>query len=81
MEMSKEIKKEKRQFKDTKLAAVIRNGIYSYWRFKKRYRKVIEKWKEKTLYMFLTATSFILISTVGFIFLRSIYRWFVLGEY
>ena len=80
MEMSKDIKR-KKEFKDTKLANFIRNRIYSYWRFKRRYRSTIEKWKEKTLYMFLTATSFILISTVGFIFMKTIYRLFVLGEY
>lgn len=76
-----EIKKEKKEFKDTRVAAFIRNRIYSYWRFKRRYRNAIEKWKEKTLYMFLTATSFILISTVGFIFIKTLFRWFVLGEY
>ena len=76
-----EIKKEKKEFKDTRVAAFIRNRVYAHRRFKKRYRSTIEKWKEKTLYMFLTATSFILISTVGFIFIKTLFRWFVLGEY
>lgn len=71
----------KKEFKDTKLAAFIRNRIYSYWRFKRRYRSVIEKWKEKTLYMFLMAISFLLIFTVVGIFVMSIYRWVWLGEY
>ena len=75
-----EIKK-KREFKDTKLAAFIRNRIYSYWRFKRRYRSTIEKWKEQTVYMFLTATSFLLIAFVLGIFGMSIFRWCVLGEY
>lgn len=80
MEMSKEIKK-KKEFKDTKLAAFIRNRIYGHRRFKRKYRSTIEKWKEKTLYMFLRMTSFILITAVGFIFFKCIYRWFWLGEY
>ena len=80
MEMTKEVKR-KKQFKDTKLAAFIRNRIYSYWRFKKRYRRSIEKWKEQTVYMFLMATSFLLIFTVCGILAMSIYRWVWLGEY
>ena len=80
MEMSKEIKK-KKEFKDTKLAAFIRNRIYGHRRFKKRYRRSIEKWKEKTLYMFLMATSFILIAVVGWILIRALYGWFCLGVY
>lgn len=80
MEMSKEIKK-KKEFKDTRVAAFIRNRVYGHRRFKKRYRSVIEKWKEKTLYMFLTATSFLLIAFVCGIFFWSICRWFALGEY
>lgn len=73
--------KKKKEFKDTKLAGFIRNRIYGHRRFKKRYRKVIEKWKEQTVYMFLTATSFLLIASVCGIFGMSIFRWFVLGEY
>lgn len=75
-----EIKK-KKEFKNTKLAAFIRNRIYAHRRFKKRYRRVIEKWKEQTVYVFFTATSSLLIFTVVLIIGKSFYRWFVLGEY
>lgn len=80
MEMTKEVKR-KKQFKDTKLAAFIRNRIYAHRRFKKRYRRSIEKWKEQTVYMFLMATSSLLIFAVCGILAMSIYRWVWLGEY
>ena len=80
MEMSKDIKK-KKEFKDTRVAAFIRNRIYSYWRFKRRYRRTIKKWKEQTLYVFLTVNSLILMAFVGWILVSALYRWFVLGEY
>lgn len=74
--MSKEIKK-KKQFKDTKLAAFIRNRIYSYWRFKRKYREVIEICKQITVLMMML----LIIFTVSGVFGMSIYRWFFLGEY
>lgn len=80
MEITKEVKK-KKQFKDTKLAAFIRNRIYAHRRFKKRYRRSIEKWKEQVVYVFLTATSSLLIFAVCGILAMSIYRLVWLGEY
>lgn len=71
-----EIKK-KKEFKDTKLAAFIRNRIYSYWRFKRKYREVIEICKQITVLMVMLLVIF----TVSGIFGMSIYRWFFLGEY
>ena len=76
MEMTKEVKR-KKQFKDTKLAAFIRNRIYSYWRFKRKYREVIEISKHIALLMVMI----LMILTVSGIFGMSIYRWFFLGEY
>lgn len=69
-----EIKK-KREFKDTKLANFIRNRIYSYWRFKRRYREVIEIAKEITvlmMYIFVILISFGMIglSLYWFVFVR-----------
>lgn len=71
-----EIKK-KKEFKDTKLAAFIRNRIYSYWRFKRKYKDVIEICKQITVLMVML----LLILTLSGIFGMSIYRWFFLGEY
>ena len=71
-----EIKK-KKEFKDTRLAAFIRNRIYSYWRFKRKYKDVIEICKQITVLMVML----LIIFTVSGIFGMSIYRWFFLGEY
>lgn len=71
-----EIKK-KKKFKDTRLAAFIRNRIYSYWRFKRKYKDVIEICKQITVLMVML----LIIFTVSGIFGMSIYRWFFLGEY
>lgn len=76
MEMAKEVKR-KKQFKDTRLAAFIRNRIYSYWRFKRKYREVLEISKHIALLMVMI----LMILTVSGIFGMSIYRWFFLGEY
>ena len=43
--------KRKKEFKDTRLASFIRNRIYSYWRFKRRYREVIGIAKEIAVLM------------------------------
>lgn len=71
-----EIKK-KREFKDTRLAGFIRNRIYSYWRFKKKYKDVLDIWKKLNLLCLLS----LLTLTLSGIFGMSIYRWFFLGEY
>ncbi len=76
MEMTKKFKR-KKQFKDTKLAAFIRNRIYSYWRFKRKYREVLEISKHIALLMVMI----LLIFAVSGIFGMSIYRWVWLGEY
>lgn len=52
MEMTRQYKR-KKEFKDTRLAGFIRNRIYSYWRFKRRYREVIEIAKEIAVLMVL----------------------------
>lgn len=76
MEMSKEIKK-KKEFKDTRVAAFIRNRVYAHRRFKKKYKDVLDIWNKLNLLCLLS----LLTLTLSGIFGMSIYRWFFLGEY
>lgn len=76
MEMSKDIKK-KKEFKDTKLAAFIRNRVYAHRRFRKKYKDVLDIWSKLNLLCLLS----LLTLTLSGIFGMSIYRWFFLGEY
>ena len=74
MEMTKQVKR-KKEFKDTRLAGFIRNRIYSYWRFKKRYKEVIEIAKDITVlmtYIFVILVFFgtAILSLYWFVFVR-----------
>lgn len=72
-----EMSKKKKEFKDTKLAAFIRNRVYAHRRFKKKYKDVLDIWKKLNLLCLLS----LLTLTLSGIFGMSIYRWFFLGEY
>lgn len=72
-----EMSKKRKEFKDTKLAEFIRNRVYAYWRFKKKYRDVFDIWKKLNLLCLLSLLTLMLSGIFG----MSIYRWFFLGEY
>ena len=69
--------KKKKEFKDTRVAAFIRNRVYAHRRFKKKYKDVLDIWKKLNLLCLLS----LLTLTLSGIFGMSIYRWFWLGEY
>lgn len=72
-----EMSKKKKEFKDTRVAAFIRNRVYAHRRFKKKYKDVLDIWKKLNLLCLLS----LLTLTLSGIFGMSIYRWFWLGEY
>ena len=76
-----EIKKEKKEFKDTRLAYNIRECIYSYRRWKRYNRIEIKFWKKLNFWIAASLLSISAGATVGFIFIQTLFRWFWLGEY
>lgn len=76
-----EIKKEKREFKDTKLAYNIRQAIYSYRRWKRYNRVEIKFFKKLSFWIIVCSLTICSCATVVYMFVQTLIRWFVLGEY
>ena len=75
-----EIKK-KKEFKDTRLAYNIREFIYAYRRWKRYNRIEIRFWKKLTFWIAVSVLSICTGATVVYMFVQTLIRWIVLGEY
>lgn len=72
---------EKKEFKDTRLAYNIREAIYAYRRWKRYNRVEIKFWKKLNFWIAASVLSIGAGAIVIYIFVQTLIRWFVLGEY
>ena len=71
----------KKEFKDTRLAYNIRQFVYSYRRWKRYNRAEIKFWKKLNFWIAASLVSLGAGAIVVYIFVQTLIRWVVLGEY